>query len=128
MASGLDEAWNWLTLTGDEEEATIFEEETPVEKLEEIKLCLWGKLMTTKQFNARAMKMVLKNIWKPEKGVVIKDLDSNLFSFQFFSQVDQDYVFYEGPWSFDGSILLLKQVTGSEQIADITFDSLDQSL
>jgi len=88
MASALEEAWNRLTLTGDEEEAAIFEEETPTEKLEEIQLCLWGKLLTNKQFNARAMKVVLKNIWRPEKGVVIKDLDSNLFSFQFFSWAD----------------------------------------
>ena len=61
MAS-LEDAWNRLTLTGDEEEVAVFEEETPVEKLEEIRLCLWGKLLTSKQFNARAMKTVLKNI------------------------------------------------------------------
>jgi len=69
------------------------------------------------------MKTILKNISKPDKGVVVKDLDNNMFSFQFFSTVDRDYVLNEGPWSFDGSILLLKQVTGSEQIADIKFDS-----
>jgi len=72
MASILKDVWNRLTLAGDEEEAAIFEEEMPAEKLEEIKLCLWGKLMTNKQFNARAMKTILKNIWKPDKGVVIK--------------------------------------------------------
>jgi len=108
MASILEDVWNRLTLAGDEEEAAIFEEETPAKKLEEIKLCLWGKLMTNKQFNARAMKTILKNIWKPDKGVVIKDLDSNWFSFQFFSAADRDFVLNEGPSSFDGSILLLK--------------------
>jgi len=123
VASALEDAWKRLKLTGDEEEAVTFDEETPAEKLEETKPYFWGKLLTNKQFNARTMKMILKNIWKPHKGVVIKDLDSNLFSFQFFFVVDRDYVLSEVAWSFDGAILLLKQITWSEQPADITFDS-----
>jgi len=54
------------------------------------------------------MKAILKNIWKPAKGVIIRDLDKNLFSFQFFSNVDKEYVSNEATWAFDGYLLLLK--------------------
>ena len=56
---------------------------------------------------------IFKYIWKPEKGVVIRDLDSNLFAFQFFSLADKEHMLNEGLWSFDGKILLLQEVMGS---------------
>ena len=43
------------------------------------------------------MKNVLKNIWNLLKGIMVRDLDSNLFVFQFFSVVDKRYVLNEGP-------------------------------
>lgn len=45
---------------------------------------------------------------------MIRDLDSNVIVFQFFAAADRDYVLNEGPWAFNGSILLLKQMTGLE--------------
>ena len=72
-----------------------------------ISLCLLGRLHTTLAFNPRAMKSVLINVWKSSKGRVIRDLDANLFVFQFFSAADRNFVLNEGPWAFDGSILLL---------------------
>ena len=69
------------------------------------------------------MKTVMKNVWKPVKGVVIKDLDWNLFIFQFFDKGDKEYALNEGPWAFDGSILLLKQMTGLEQPSEVVFDT-----
>ena len=34
---------------------------------------------------------------------------------------DRDYVLNEGPWAFDGNILLLKQTTGLERPSDVQF-------
>lgn len=78
MADELSEAWKNLKLTEEEEEIAIFDGEKSEERAEQIALCLLGRLMTESNFNVGAMKMVLKNIWKPSKGVVIKDLDNNL--------------------------------------------------
>ncbi|KAJ8439042.1 hypothetical protein Cgig2_014462 [Carnegiea gigantea] len=50
------------------------------------------------------MKAVLKNIWKVGKGLVVRELDRNLFK-------DKEYVLDEGPWAFDGNILLTKEWT-----------------
>jgi len=69
------------------------------------------------------MKMVLKNVWKPAKGVIIWDLDKNLFSSQFFSEADRHYVLDEDPWAFNGHILLSREIAGMEVTTDVEFDT-----
>ena len=67
MASGLEEVWQRLTLTEEEDEVIDVDDVDSDEKFEHIELCLYGKLLTEKSFNARIMKTILKNIWKLEK-------------------------------------------------------------
>lgn len=110
-----------MKLTEEEEEAVICDEEELDEKVEQIGLCVWGKLLTKSHFNVDAMKTVLKNVWKAAKGVIIWDLDKNLFAFQFVSHADKNFVLNEGPWAFDGNILLLKKLTRLEQPSEIQF-------
>jgi len=52
---------------------------------------------------------------------VIRELEKKLVLLQFFSNKDKDFVLQEGPWSFDGYILLLNEWTGHEQLSDIEF-------
>jgi len=61
----------------------VFEEEVPSEKAKEIELSLIGKLLTTQNFNGNVMKTALKNIWKPSKRMVAREMDENLFLFSF---------------------------------------------
>ena len=121
MASELHSAWQKLTLTEEEDTIVACEEEPSSERVDQVALCLLGKLHTQHKFNVGAMKNVFKNVWKPAQGVIIKDLDWNLFIFQFFSKTDKDYVFTEGPWAFDGCILMLNEMTGLEQPSEVVF-------
>ncbi|KAJ8452109.1 hypothetical protein Cgig2_016690 [Carnegiea gigantea] len=91
MADKLEEEWSRLSLTQEEAKIVEFEEETPAEKVEQIALSLLGKLMMEGSFNARVMKNVLKNIWKPSKGLVRRDLYDNFFMFQFSSATDKRF-------------------------------------
>ena len=93
----------------------------PAAKTGEIALILLRKLMIESNFNPRILKTIMKNTWKPLKGLVIKDLGSNLFLFQFFSEADKKYVIDEGPLAFDGKLLLIKEWTGMEQYLEIKF-------
>lgn len=52
--------------------------------------------------------------------MVIKEI-KNIFVFEFFAQSDKNHVLNEGPWSFDGHLLLLKQMTGVEQPSEVKF-------
>ncbi|KAJ8428090.1 hypothetical protein Cgig2_024802 [Carnegiea gigantea] len=112
MASRLEDAYRNLKLIEEEAEVVVFDDEG-------------------------AMKAVLHNIWQLEKVVVIRDLDDNLFSFQFFASADKEFALNEGPWAFDGKILLLKEITGMEVPSElgtfvgcevVTMFGVDQSL
>jgi len=123
MTSDLEEAWKNLSLTVKEEQVVLVTDKDDSSTRELISLCLLGRLYTTNSFNPRAMKSVLRNVWKPSKGLVIRDLDSNLFAFQFFSKADRDFALNEGPWAFDGCILLLKQMTDTEVLSEVSFST-----
>ncbi|KAJ8445872.1 hypothetical protein Cgig2_000184 [Carnegiea gigantea] len=70
MACGLGEEWQRLKLIADEEQIVVVEDDEDNAKDKQIALCLFGCLHTQSSFNARAMKSMLQNLWKPAKGLV----------------------------------------------------------
>ncbi|KAJ8427008.1 LOW QUALITY PROTEIN: hypothetical protein Cgig2_004210 [Carnegiea gigantea] len=119
MSMGLEEAWQHLRLTADEEQIVIADDTDDNTTDELISLCLLGKLHTQCSLNPRAMKSIFQNLWRPSKG-----LDSNLFAFQFFAAIGtMSLVLNKGPWAFDGSLLLLKQMTGLEVLSKVKFST-----
>ncbi|KAJ8434275.1 hypothetical protein Cgig2_009250 [Carnegiea gigantea] len=110
MAEGLEESWKQLSLMEEEEAMVVCDD--PV---------LHYACGANNYFNAGTMKNVFKNVWKPAKGVIIRDLATNLFAIQFFSAADKAYVLNEGPSAFDDNILLLKEITGCEQPSEVQF-------
>jgi len=114
--------WEKLKLTKEEEEAAEYEEEIPEERKEDIALSLLGKFFTPNTFSTKAMKTVMQAVWRPSRGIVVKELDKNLFLFQFFLKKDKDFALDEGPWAFDGHLLVMKEWTGTEQLSDIAFN------
>ncbi|XP_021726128.1 uncharacterized protein LOC110693273 [Chenopodium quinoa] len=87
----------------------------------QIALSLVGKLLTSKHFNVEAMKRTLTSVWKLHNNVVIKMVESNLFVFQFFNDVDKEKLIDGSPWFFDGKLLLLKDIDGEEQPSEVVF-------
>lgn len=95
----LDLEWSKLKLTAEEEEVVVCEEEIPVEKKDDINLSLVGKFFTRNNINTKVMKTVMRNAWRPVKGLVVRELDKNLSVFQFFLAKDRDMV-VEGALGF----------------------------
>ncbi|KAJ8430797.1 hypothetical protein Cgig2_003239 [Carnegiea gigantea] len=82
-------------------------DELPSEDMDsKIALCLVGKPVTTNNFNPDAMKNVLKGAWKPQKGVVIRDIGIC-------------------PWALDWHLLLLKEIKADEQHEEVQFNTID---
>ena len=84
----------------------ISAEEAPV-KVHSTRLCLLGKFLSDKAVNFNSMKTTLATLWRPMRGVKIKDLGQQLFSSQFYHDMDLERVISHGPWSFDQSMLVL---------------------
>ena len=82
MATSLKEERQKLQLTAEEEQVVIADDEDDVHrKNQQMALCLLGRLRTDSSFNVKAMKSMFCNIRKLSKGIVMRELDTNLFAF-----------------------------------------------
>ncbi|KAJ8765399.1 hypothetical protein K2173_012096 [Erythroxylum novogranatense] len=76
--------------------------------------CVIGRLLTEKIINFPIFKQIIASIWRPVKGMMIKDLGNNVFIFQFFHHLDMDRVLRDGPWNYQQQILLLRRLQPME--------------
>lgn len=70
-------------------------------------LCLVGRFLTDRNIRVPIMKDRMADIWRPGRGVTIREVEEGLFSFQFFHQLDIQKVLKLGPWTFDKHLLVL---------------------
>ncbi|KAK7281723.1 hypothetical protein RIF29_09961 [Crotalaria pallida] len=82
-------------------------------------LWLVGRVLTQNPYNVRAFKSTMVQVWKAKKGVEVRDVSKNLFSFRFFCRKDMDAVLRMGPWNFDKNLVLLKELKDDESPADV---------
>jgi hypothetical protein len=65
------------------------------------------------------MKVRMTDLWKPVRGVTIKETKVGQFLFHFAHPLDMEAVLNGGPWSFDNNMLILEQVKLGMQIEQI---------
>uniref|UniRef100_A0A803NPV8 Reverse transcriptase domain-containing protein n=1 Tax=Cannabis sativa TaxID=3483 RepID=A0A803NPV8_CANSA len=63
--------------------------------------CLVGKFLTNRSIDFDAMRHMMASLWQPDKGVYIKELDSNRYLFQFYHELDIEAVIEGSPWTFN---------------------------
>lgn len=70
-------------------------------------LTLVGRFLTDRPIRSHIMKERMAGVWRPGRGVNIRDAGPSIFLFQFFHQLDLQKVLKQGPWSFDKNLLIL---------------------
>lgn len=99
----------------EEEEGKLVITTKDVEELGETnKHVLVGRLATTKPVKFHIMRDMLASIWRPGKGVMISEIEPNLFLFKFYHEVDVKCVIEDGPWVFENNLLILKRLDPTE--------------
>nr|XP_023917382.1 uncharacterized protein LOC112028922 [Quercus suber] len=96
-----------LRLTKEEEEEIPISTQSREDLLEECSLSLFGRLLTDRQQNMRALKSTLRAAWKMGSELRIVDVGSNILQFKFGSSYQRDWVENSGPWNFENNLLLL---------------------
>lgn len=74
------------------------------------KLCVVARFISDGHVDFQAMQQTLAALWKPSMGVYIKDLDTNLFLFQFYHEVDAKRVMEGCTWSFIRRALVMSRL------------------
>ncbi|KAK6149692.1 hypothetical protein DH2020_017217 [Rehmannia glutinosa] len=111
----IDELCGRMQLAEDEEGGLLLDEGDDGIKTHDLRWCLVGRFLSDRQVNFTAMRNTMASVWRPVKGVFIKELGPNLFLFQFFHELDLSRVLSNGPWTFDNLLLIIKRLFIGEQ-------------
>ena len=115
MFENLEELTNLcdkVTIDDAEETGLVVEEDERALGNIKSKWRLVGKFLIERSINSQAM--YLSTLWRPMKGVFIKDAKPYLFMFQFFHELDMERVVKGESWTFDKHLLLTKFISADE--------------
>lgn len=123
-------AMNNITLEDEEDGGLALEEivgETGGEGFKDfdVKLCLMGRFITEGVVDFPAMQQTLAALWRPGKGVYIKEIDTNLYLFQFYHEIDIKRVCDGSPWSFNRKVLIIARMKEGDIPRGVSLNKLD---
>lgn len=72
--------------------------------------CLVGKFLTDSPIDFQVMQHKMASLWRPGKGLYVKQIESNRFLFQFYHEVDIKRVMEGSPWTFGRFHLILERL------------------
>lgn len=94
-------------------------------KVNRYKLYVVGRLLTENNVNFRVFKSKIANVWKPAMGISIKELDHDIFLFQFFHKKNMQWVLKGGTWSFNNIMMILEPIGMGENPTKVKILSLN---
>jgi hypothetical protein len=83
--------------------------------------CLVGKIWAEKAVNKEAFKTVLSGLWRTVGRVIFKEIEDNMWIFEFTKQEDKKRVMAGRPWSFDRQLIVLNDFDGRVPTSQIDF-------
>lgn len=128
--SNIIEAMNNVTLEDEEEDGLAFEVPTGDQYGDDnleinAELCLVGRFLVEGVVDFQAMKQTMAALWRPGKGVFIKEVDINLYLFQFYHVVDIKRVIEGSPWSFNRKALVFTRMKTGDVPRAVSLNKLD---
>jgi hypothetical protein len=103
----------------EEEEGFRFDFDDEEDEQVDLRWCLVGRFLCERAIHFNSMKVRMADLWKPVKGVTIKEVPTGKFLFHFAHPLDMKAVLNGGPWSFDNNTLILERVQLGMQIEHI---------
>ena len=92
--------------------------------LEECSLSLLGRFLTTRTFNQRAAKALIRSVWRMGPDLRIVEVGNGLFQFKFIMESQLKWVLANGPWSFEDHPLVLRRWERGMTATSISFSSM----
>ncbi|KAM6542132.1 hypothetical protein CsatB_006579 [Cannabis sativa] len=101
----------WDDLQIDEEEGgVLFDNPSELEDEVDARWCLVGRLLTDRVSDFDTVRNVMASLWRPVKGMFVKELEFNRFLFQFFHELDINRVLEGTPWTFNKIPLIIQRL------------------
>ncbi|GAU10377.1 hypothetical protein TSUD_382990 [Trifolium subterraneum] len=110
---------NFDSLNLEEEEELNFVVEEDTDEQHDLNLCLVGRFVHDRPIRFNSMKACLADVWRPVKGMTVKEATQGLYLFKFFHPLDVEEVLKAGPWTFDNFTLIIDRLKIGAPLQDI---------
>ncbi|GAU39328.1 hypothetical protein TSUD_60790 [Trifolium subterraneum] len=110
---------NFESLNLEEEEELNFVVEEDSDEQHDLNLCLVGRFVHDRPIRFNSMKACLADVWRPVKGMTVKEATQGLYLFKFFHPLDVEEVLKGGPWTFDSFTLIIDRLKIGVTLQDI---------
>ncbi|XP_030940140.1 uncharacterized protein LOC115965077 [Quercus lobata] len=120
MAEELEELWKKLSFTEEEDESIVLGSSTTEAAKAIGKNCLVMKVLSTKSITIEALRKNLRMVWKPSKSVQINEVEDELYLVEFGDGRDKKRILEMCPWTYEKSLILLKEFEGEQVPKDIS--------
>jgi hypothetical protein len=101
MADELEHLCSRITLTGGEQNGISITEGEISDVRKKGEQCLVGRLWSEKATNKEAFQTVLSRVWRLVGTVIFKELQDNLWLFEFSDAIDKRRVLAGRPWAYE---------------------------
>ena len=98
-----------IQLTEEEGEVVHIRSISREKTIEDCSLTLLGHFLTTRPYNQKAAKALLRLVWKLGNDLRIVDVGEGLHQFRFKLESQLTWVLNNGPWSFNNTLLVLRR-------------------
>uniref|UniRef100_A0A803NMT2 DUF4283 domain-containing protein n=1 Tax=Cannabis sativa TaxID=3483 RepID=A0A803NMT2_CANSA len=117
----------YASMTLDEEEMGGLQYGEEDEGLSEIddRWFLVGRFITDREIDFLAMQHKMASLWRPGRGLYVKELKPNLYLFQFYHEIDVGRVIKGSPWTFDRIQLGFQRLRRGEKPRSVILKKLD---
>ncbi|KAK1378352.1 hypothetical protein POM88_025096 [Heracleum sosnowskyi] len=95
----MEESFAKFSIENEEQGLSYADDSTDLSEID-TRWCLVRKFLTDSSIDFQAMQHKMASLWRPGKGMYVKQLDSNRFLFQFYHEIDIKRVCDGSPWTF----------------------------
>ncbi|GAU49866.1 hypothetical protein TSUD_366220 [Trifolium subterraneum] len=110
---------NFESLNLDEEEELNFVVGEDTHEQHDLNLCLVGRFVHDRPIRFNSIKACLADVWRPVKGMTVKEATQGLYLFKFFHPLDVEEVLKGGPWTFDSFTLIIDRLKIGVALQDV---------
>ncbi|KAL8517403.1 hypothetical protein ACS0TY_015587 [Phlomoides rotata] len=86
--------------------------------------CLVGQFLTNQTLNFSITKSKFASVWKPQRGVMFKEIEEGKIFIQFYHKLDLKYVINGRPWIIGSHPLILRHLKVCEIPHQVLLNSL----
>lgn len=110
----MEESFALIRLDEEEEGGLVYEEQANLQSEIDLRWCLVGRFLTESPIDFQAMQNKMASLWRPGRGVYVKELEPNSYIFQFYHEIDIKRVIEGSPWTFGRFYFLLERLKSGD--------------